>query len=77
MKCGMQANEAKMKSLLDSIASFAMIPHGFQRHKDRIVRLAEEVLKITRNGRPTTSDVAQRVVRLHSSHEIQGVGGCL
>jgi hypothetical protein len=55
-------NEAKLKSLLDSIASFAMIPHGYQRHKDRIVRLAEDVLDITRKGWPTTSDVATRFV---------------
>jgi hypothetical protein len=55
-------NEAKLKSLLDSIASFAMIPHGYQRHKDRIVRLAEDVLAITRKGWPTTSDVPQRFV---------------
>lgn len=54
--------ETKLKSLLDSIASFALVPHGFQRHKESIVRLSEEVLSITRNGRPSPADVAQRFV---------------
>ena len=66
--CG-QTEETKLKSLLDNIASFALVPHGFQRHKDRIVRLSEEVLSITRNGRPSTADVAQRFVSITiSSH---------
>ena len=57
-----QAKEAKMKSKLDSLASYAMIPHGFQRHKGRIVRLAEECLQIARDGEPSTRNVAQRFV---------------
>ena len=51
-----------MKSVLDSLASYAMIPHGFQRHKGRIVRLAEECLDIARDGDPSTKDVAKRFV---------------
>ena len=51
-----------MKAMLDTLASYAMIPHGFQRHKGRIVRLAEDILDIARNGKPTTKDVAQRFV---------------
>ena len=61
--CG-QTEETKLKSLLDNIASFALVPHGFQRHKDRIVRLSEEVLSITRDGRPSTANVAQRFVSI-------------
>lgn len=55
-----KAKEAKMKTKLDMLASYAMIPHGFQRHKGRIVRLAEECLEIARDGEPSTRDVAQR-----------------
>lgn len=58
----LQAKEAKMKTKLDMLASYAMIPHGFQRHKGRIVRLAEECLEIARDGEPSTRDVAQRFV---------------
>lgn len=51
-----------MKAVLDTLASYAMIPHGFQRHKGRVVRLAEAALNIARSGGPSTQEIAQLFV---------------
>ena len=71
-----QAKETKMKSKLDSLASYAMIPHGFQRHKGRIVRLAEDCLEIARDGEPSSKDVATRFVSTSFHLARSALQGC-
>ena len=57
-----QAIQESMKSMLDMMASFTMMPCGFLRCKGRVTLLCERVMSMTRIDQQSASSTAQRLV---------------